>query len=144
MVSRTPDHAALDVDRALDRAAAAIRGASRVTLACHVTPDGDALGSTLALHHVLRAAGIDSVASFPSPFVVAPHYRELPGLDLLTPPDLVDREPEVLVTFDCGSLDRLGELETSAKAAGELVVVDHHASNERYGTINVIDVDAAA
>jgi phosphoesterase RecJ-like protein len=50
----------------------------------------------------------------------------------------------VLVTFDCGSLDRLGELETSAKAAGELVVVDHHASNERYGTINVIDVDAAA
>jgi len=143
-VTQGLDRSEQGVEVALGRAAQAIAGASRVTLVCHVNPDGDALGSTLGLHHVLRAAGVDSVASFPSPFVVAPHYRELPGLDLLTPPELVDREPEVLVTFDCGSLDRLGELETSAKAAGELVVVDHHASNERYGTINVIDVDAAA
>jgi phosphoesterase RecJ-like protein len=144
MVTQASDRSERDVEVALGRAARAIANASRVTLVCHVNPDGDALGSTLGLHHVLRAAGVDSVASFPSPFVVAPHYRELPGLDLLTPPQLVDLEPEVLVTFDCGSLDRLGELETSAKAAGELVVVDHHASNERYGTINVIDVDAAA
>ena len=140
-VPEPPDQ---NVDAALTRAAKAISAASRVTLVCHVNPDGDALGSTLGLHHVLRAAGVDSVASFPSPFVVAPHYRELPGLDLLTPPELVDREPEVLATFDCGSTDRLGELETSAKGAGELIVVDHHASNARYGTINVIDVDAAA
>jgi phosphoesterase RecJ-like protein len=144
MVTQASDRSERDVEVALGRAARAIANASRVTLVCHVNPDGDALGSTLGLHHVLRAAGVDSVASFPSPFVVAPHYRELPGLDLLTPPQLVDLEPEVLVTFDCGSLDRLGELETSAKAAGQLVVVDHHASNERYGTINVIDVDAAA
>jgi phosphoesterase RecJ-like protein len=144
MVTQASDRSEQDVEAALGRAARAIANASRVTLVCHVNPDGDALGSTLGLHHVLRAAGVDSVASFPSPFVVAPHYRELPGLDLLTPPQLVDLEPEVLVTFDCGSLDRLGELETSAKAAGQLVVVDHHASNERYGTINVIDVDAAA
>jgi bifunctional oligoribonuclease and PAP phosphatase NrnA len=144
MVTQASDRSEQGVEVALGRAAQAIADASRVTLVCHVNPDGDALGSTLGLHHVLRAAGVDSVASFPSPFVVAPHYRELPGLDLLTPPQLVDLEPEVLVTFDCGSLDRLGELETSAKAAGELVVVDHHASNERYGTINVIDVDAAA
>lgn len=143
-MTQASDRSEQDVEAALGRAARAIANASRVTLVCHVNPDGDALGSTLGLHHVLRAAGVDSVASFPSPFVVAPHYRELPGLDLLTPPQLVDLEPEVLVTFDCGSLDRLGELETSAKAAGELVVVDHHASNERYGTINVIDVDAAA
>lgn len=143
-MTQASDRSEQDVEVALGRAARAIANASRVTLVCHVNPDGDALGSTLGLHHVLRAAGVDSVASFPSPFVVAPHYRELPGLDLLTPPQLVDLEPEVLVTFDCGSLDRLGELETSAKAAGELVVVDHHASNERYGTINVIDVDAAA
>ena len=116
-----------------------------MTLLCHVNPDGGALlGSTLALHHVLLAAGVDSVASFPSPFVVAPHYRDLPGLNLLTPPELADHEPEVMVTFDCGDLARLGDLETNAKAARELIVIDHHASNERYGTINVIDVKAAA
>ena len=133
-----------ETDAELTRAAHAIANAARVTLVCHVNPDGDALGSTLALHHVLRAAGVDSVASFPMPFVVAPHYRDLPGLDLLTPPDQIDREPEVMATFDCGDLARLGDLETNAKAAEELIVVDHHASNARYGTINVIDVNAAA
>jgi len=133
-----------EVRSGLAAAASAIKAASRVTLMCHVSPDGDALGSTLALHHVLRAAGIPSVASFPSPFIVAPHYRDLPGLELLTPPELVDSEPEVVITFDCGDLARLGDLETNAKAAHELIVIDHHASNARYGTTNVIDVNAAA
>jgi bifunctional oligoribonuclease and PAP phosphatase NrnA len=131
-------------EHALVRAANAIEGASVVALACHVAPDGDALGSMLALHHVLRAAGRHSVASFPAPFVVAPHYRELPGLDLLTPPADFPGEPEVMVTFDCGSVGRLGELERCAKAARELIVIDHHLSNDRYGTINVIDPQAAA
>ena len=140
----SPAQADLPLGDALALARRAIARAARVVLTCHVNPDGDALGSMLALHHVLLAAGVKSVASFPSPFVVAPHYRDLPGLDLLTPPDLVELEPPVLITFDSGSLSRLGDLETRAKAASELIVVDHHASNERYGTINVIDEKAAA
>lgn len=128
----------------LTRAIEAIGSASRVALACHVSPDGDALGSMLALHHALRAAGRDSVASFPEPFDVAPHYRRLPGLDLLTPPSDFPLEPEVMVTFDCGSFDRLGDLVEPAKRAGELVVLDHHASNDRFGTINVVEPEAAA
>ena len=133
-----------DVDASLARAAEAIDGAGVVALACHVNPDGDALGSMLGLFHVLRAARGDVVASFPPPFLVAPHYRELPGLDLLTKPEDFPAEPEVMVTFDCGSLGRLGALQASAKAAHELIVLDHHVSNTRYGTINVIDPDAAA
>jgi phosphoesterase RecJ-like protein len=133
-----------EVDTALKRAARAIDGADVVALACHVNPDGDALGSMLGLFHVLRAAGRDVVASFPPPFAVAPHYRELPGLDLLTKPDDFPAAPDVMVTFDCGSLGRLGELQASAEAAHELIVLDHHVSNTRYGTINVIDPDAAA
>jgi len=133
-----------DIDEMLQRAAQVILAADEVALACHVNPDGDALGSMLALHHVLRGAGVHSTASFSQPFVVAPHYRELPGLDLLTAPERFPREPEVMVTFDSGSLARLGDLEPSAKAASELVVIDHHVSNQRYGTINVIDPDAAA
>jgi phosphoesterase RecJ-like protein len=132
------------VDDALTRAAKAIKEADTVALACHVNPDGDALGSMLALHHVLRGAGRRSVASFPEPFVVAPHYRELPGLDLLTPPAEFPARPDVMATFDCGSLARLDELGAPARAAGELIVVDHHISNDRFGTINVIDPAAAA
>jgi bifunctional oligoribonuclease and PAP phosphatase NrnA len=128
----------------LERAAAVIRGARSVALACHVSPDGDALGSMLGMHHVLLAAGVETVSSFSEPFTVAPHYRELPGLDLLTPPDDFPTEPDVMITFDSGALSRLGDLERPAKAARELVVLDHHVSNERYGSINVIVPDAAA
>jgi bifunctional oligoribonuclease and PAP phosphatase NrnA len=132
------------VDGALTRAAKAIDAAEVVALACHVTPDGDALGSVLALHHVLVAAGKPSIASFPKPFRVAPHYRDLPGLELLVPPEEFPDRPDVMITFDCGSLDRLGGLRPAAEAAGELIVVDHHISNDRYGSINVIDPAAAA
>jgi phosphoesterase RecJ-like protein len=134
----------VSVDADLASAARAIDGADVVALACHVNPDGDALGSMLGLFHVLRAAGRDVVASFPPPFVVAPHYRGLPGLELLTKPEDFPAAPAVMVTFDCGSLGRLGALQCAAEAAGELVVLDHHVSNTRYGTINVIDPDAAA
>lgn len=128
----------------IDRAAERIATASSVALACHVGPDGDALGSMLAMHHLCRANGKPSIASFPEPFVVAPHYLFLPGLDLITKPADFPASPELMMTFDCGSLGRLGGLAAPAQAAAELIVVDHHLSNERYGTINVIDVDAAA
>jgi bifunctional oligoribonuclease and PAP phosphatase NrnA len=135
---------AAGVELAVRQAVQAIDGATRVALACHVSPDGDALGSMLGLYHVLLADQRNVLASFPNPFVVAPHYRELPGLGLLTRPEDFPPEPEVMVTFDCGSLGRLGDLEPAAKAAHELVVIDHHISNDRYGTINLIDPEAAA
>lgn len=126
------------------KAAAVIGDAGRVALACHVSPDGDALGSMLALHHVLRAAGRDSVAAFAGPQVVGPHYRELPGLDTLSHPAQFPAGPEVMVTLDCGSIERLGELAGPARAANELVVIDHHLSNTRFGSIHLVDAGAAA
>ncbi|HEX5266407.1 MAG TPA: bifunctional oligoribonuclease/PAP phosphatase NrnA [Acidimicrobiales bacterium] len=133
-----------DVDEALDRAVAAIEGASLVALACHVWPDGDALGSMFAMHHLAGAHGRPTLVSWPEPQQVAPHYAFLPGLDSVTKAADFPDAPEVMVTFDSGSIDRLGSLVPAARAAGELIVVDHHASNTRYGSINVIDPDAAA
>jgi phosphoesterase RecJ-like protein len=129
---------------ALERATAAIASAPTLALACHQTPDGDALGSMLALHLLARAAGKRSVASWPEPFVAGAHYSFLPGLDQVTKPADFPHDPPLMVTFDCGSLGRLGELAPWAQRAGELVVVDHHATNEGYGTVNLIDPDAAA
>jgi len=129
---------------ALERAAAVIETSPLVALACHVTPDGDALGSMLAMHLLCRSQGKESVASWPEPFEVAPHYTYLPGLDSVTKPADFPETPSVMVTFDCGSLDRLNELGDSARQARELIVVDHHATNKNYGTINLLDPDAAA
>lgn len=131
-------------DADLDQAVAAIEAADALALACHVSPDGDALGSLLAMHHLCRANGKPSIASWAEPAEAAPHYSFMPGLDLKTPPADFPDAPDVMVTFDCGSLQRLGGLAGPAKAAGELIVVDHHASNDRYGSINVVDPDAAA
>jgi phosphoesterase RecJ-like protein len=75
---------------------------------------------------------------------VPAQYAFLPGLDLLSPPADFPEEPALLVTFDTGSVDRLGSLAGVVERAGCVLVVDHHASNTRYGTVNLVDPDAAA
>lgn len=133
-----------DAISAMQRAVEVVQGADSLALACHVGPDGDALGSLLAMHHLCRANGMASVASWSEPFEVAPHYRFLPGLELAVKPADFPTSPAVMLTFDCGSIRRLGDLEDAARHAGELVVLDHHASNDHYGSVNLIDAGAAA
>jgi phosphoesterase RecJ-like protein len=129
-------------------ALAAIGGATEVALLCHVGPDGDALGSMLGLGAALRANGVAVAASFGTangqPFAVPATYSFLPALDLLVEPADFPTAPEVLVTFDTGSLDRLGSLADRVAASSTSVVVDHHATNTRYGTVNLVDTAAAA
>jgi phosphoesterase RecJ-like protein len=130
------------------RAVKAIDGASQVCLACHVRPDADALGSMLAVLHALgsRPGGAPTVvASFgDEPFEVPAILRFLPGVDLLTAPSRYPARPEVMLSFDAASADRLGVLTGPAMAANELIVLDHHASNTRFGSINLVDPTAAA
>ena len=132
-------------EAALHRAVEAVRAnTGTLALACHHTPDGDALGSMLAIHHLASAAGHHVVSSWPEPFVVAPHYSFLPGLELVTKPADFPVVPDLMITLDCGSIGRLGELGPPSQAARELIVIDHHVTNDGYGTINVIDPDAVA
>jgi phosphoesterase RecJ-like protein len=131
------------------RAVAILGSAREVCLACHVRPDGDALGSMLAVAHALRLRAASSgqrvIASFgDDPFEIPRILRFLPGADLLSPPDSYPDRPEVMVTFDAASADRLGLLEARAARADELIVLDHHASNTRFGTLHLIDPAAAA
>jgi len=131
------------------RAVRILDSAPEICLACHVRPDGDALGSMLAVAHALRLRAGSSaqrvIASFgDQPFEVPKILRFLPGADLLSPPESYPERPQVMVTFDAASADRLGLLEGSAARADELIVLDHHASNTRFGTLHLIDAGAAA
>lgn len=128
---------------AIEEAARAISSSESLALACHVGPDGDALGSMLGLGLAARNAGKSVLASFGSPFTVPPNLAFLPT-DLLVPPGQLPDEPETMVVFDAGSADRLGELAVKAGAAGTLVVLDHHVTNEGFGDVAVIDENAAA
>jgi phosphoesterase RecJ-like protein len=127
-------------------ATGALLSAGEVLLTCHLGPDGDALGSMLAVAHALRAAGRPAVASYSNPFTLPGSLAGLPGFDrdLLTPPERAPAAPDLLVTFDTGSADRLGDLAGRIDTAGAVLVVDHHVTNTRYGTLHLVDPAAPA
>ncbi|MFF5206290.1 bifunctional oligoribonuclease/PAP phosphatase NrnA [Streptosporangium sp. NPDC000396] len=128
-----------------DRAVELISSSDEIALACHISPDGDALGSMLAVGLALRAAGKQVTASFGERrFTVPRLLRFLPGQDLLVEPGDYPAAPELMVTFDVPIVDRLGMLSGNAGKARELVVVDHHRSNTGFGTVNLVDPAAAA
>lgn len=134
----------MSIDRSvIEEAARAIAGADRVALACHVGPDGDALGSMLALAIAAENAGKEVVASFGSPFVMPPSLSFLPTVAMVPPQDFPSA-PELMVVLDAGSQERLGELGSNASDAGTLVVIDHHVTNEGFGDIAIVDPVAAA
>jgi phosphoesterase RecJ-like protein len=132
-------------ERDWDDAVRLLDQADEVALLCHVGPDGDALGSMLGLGAALRGKGVTVVASFGDERMSVPSsYAYLPAQDLLVKPEDFPAAPALLVTFDTGSADRLGSLADRLETAGTTLVLDHHASNTRYGTVNLVEPAAAA
>lgn len=127
----------------IEEATRAVSTAKSLALACHVGPDGDALGSMIGLGLAAKNAGIQVIASFGSPYVIPPSLSFLP-LDLLVPTGDFPPNPDVMVVLDAGSADRIGDLAGSADAASTLVVLDHHVTNSGFGDIAVVDPSAAA
>lgn len=129
----------------LQRAADILSDADEVALACHMNPDADALGSMLGLSNHLRGRGAVTVCSYGNEPLDLPRWAALlPGTDHVIPPSTFPAEPAVMVTCDCASFDRLGVLGASASRAGELIWIDHHRSNDGYGTVRLVDPDASS
>ena len=119
--------------------------ADEVALLCHVGPDGDALGSLLAMGLALRRMGKRVVGSWGDDhLLVPPMYTYLPGQDLLVESGDFPVDPPLLVTFDTGSIDRLGSLAPVIDKADAVVMIDHHVSNTLFGSVNVLAPNAAA
>ncbi|MGH8958580.1 MAG: DHH family phosphoesterase [Acidimicrobiia bacterium] len=129
---------------ALATAAQLLLEAPEITMTCHIGPDGDALGSMLGVALAAKEAGKAVLPTFGPPFELGPSYRFLPT-ELLVPPTEVSQEPEVMVTFDSGNIERLGDLAPHAASARKLIVLDHHAAGSGgFGHINLVDPKAAA
>jgi phosphoesterase RecJ-like protein len=127
----------------LQAAVAALREHDRFLVVTHENPDGDALGSLLAMTLALRDLGKDAVmylaAGPPLPREYA--FMRLDGLVRELPEDLEDR---VLVAVDCAKADRMGP-DTSPVDRAKLVVdIDHHHDNTRFGDFNLIVADASS
>lgn len=117
--------------------------AERLLFFLHISPDGDSIGSTLAMVHSLRQVGKTAIAVGVDP--VPRIYRFLPGWNnLFVPFYEVDGEWDLAVFLDCGDLKRVGAAQPLVSKARRNLNIDHHATNEAYGEYNYLDFSAAA
>ena len=124
-------------------AATALRAHQHIVVACHESPDGDALGSLVGCGRALRDAGWDVVLWAPGEAPLPADYAWLGYDDFVreAPADLSER---LLLTLDCGSALRLGrDGETVVARAKSSVNIDHHADNTHFAAVNVVDPVAA-
>jgi phosphoesterase RecJ-like protein len=96
----------------------------------------------LALALVLEQAGKSVEVSFAAPADLPESLRTLPGGHLLVGPDAMRRDADLVVTVDIPSINRLGTLQKLAEPGREVLVIDHHASNQLFGSANYVDASA--
>jgi bifunctional oligoribonuclease and PAP phosphatase NrnA len=123
-------------------AAELLSAAATIGVVCHVHPDADTIGAGLALATVLDQIGKQVEVSFGAPETLPESLRSLPGCRLLVSPDSMRRDVDLLVTVDVPSVKRLGSLSDLAGPGQQLLVIDHHASNDMFGTANFVDLSA--
>jgi phosphoesterase RecJ-like protein len=134
-VTPTGNNPALAVDR--------LRSARRVLLTCHRNPDGDAIGSELALAELASAFGIETVIVNRDPAPI--NLAKLPGVEAVVvaetlPPDFPEGF-DLVVTVECPELDRAG---FDGLDRVPILNIDHHMANPAYGEVNYLDEKAPA
>ncbi|MEJ5297294.1 MAG: bifunctional oligoribonuclease/PAP phosphatase NrnA [Armatimonadota bacterium] len=124
----------------LEAAVDELRRAGRILITTHINPDGDAIGSSLGLMHLLRAAGKDAVVASHDGY--GGRYGFLPGAEEIV------RFPagsfDLGVAVDCGNVDRVGSVKDSLLACGRVMRIDHHAVGDPFGDVEYLDTSAAA
>ena len=116
---------------------AEIRQADKLLLTTHENPDGDALGSLLAMHEILLQLGKDSVMYMsPEEFPLPWEYRSFQFDNLVgaSPEDVGER---TIVFLDCGNIDRM-PVDFLQEEGLHILNIDHHHDNTRFGTVNLV------
>jgi len=126
-------------DASLAQVAGAIRARHRFVVVSHARPDGDAIGSQVAMALALRAMGKDvrMVAHDPAP----QQMRDFPGVSEIQLMDRLDDLGDAVIFMECGDVRRPG---VEGLDRGFIINIDHHPGNALYGAMNCIDLSAAA
>ncbi|MGB9358494.1 MAG: bifunctional oligoribonuclease/PAP phosphatase NrnA [Acidimicrobiia bacterium] len=130
-------------EEAWDAAIAEMNRANRIGVVGHVRPDGDAIGSMVAIALAARGEGKDAVASFGKPFVLGSEFRFL-DQSVLVPPEEFPTDLDLAIVCDTGVLDRVGSVGSAVSSARRLLVIDHHLTPGTIGDVRVVDPEAAA
>ena len=130
------------MDRRFDEVLEKIRGSRSILVVSHVNPEGDAVGSLLGLVLALRSMGKDATPYLEDDVPLV--YRFLPGADEVLH-DLEGKGPfDVICAVDCGKKERLGTAIERISNSTFMINLDHHATNNRFGDLNVIEAGASA
>lgn len=127
---------------ALGRLAEELKKASEVALFSHVSPDGDCIGSMLAVGLALEELG--KSVKFYNPDPVPRNLAFLPGASRITAWHEGIALPQTLLFVDCADLQRASIDATQIPGQATCLNLDHHVSNENFGHINLVDPEAAA
>lgn len=125
----------------LNEILAAIHASQRCLITTHESPDGDAIGSALGLSSYLTKIGKTVTVHVIDP--VPALYAFLPGAESVRQ-NLPDDHFDITFVLDVGEYRRAGKQIAAAQHLGTVVNIDHHASCELFGTLNLIDTSAAA
>ena len=129
----------MKADSTVKQMADLINEAESFLITVHESPDGDAVGSMLALGGLLKLTGKNVVMY--SPDVIPNKLRFLNGWDQIR----IEHQPingitfDVMIMLDCGDRARSGDHITKFKAYKKLINIDHHVSNNAFGDLNYID-----
>lgn len=121
-------------------AAQKIHAADRILISSHVHPDGDTMGSLLALG--LGLLSIDKNVVMVSPDGIPPRYRFLPGTELVL--DHWEGKAGLAIAVDCGTIRQLGKFAKTFGQAADTIQIDHHDFADVFGKLLVADHSAAA
>jgi phosphoesterase RecJ-like protein len=119
-----------------------IKAADRILVASHAEPDGDAVGSLLALGLALEKIGKRTTLYNAS--VIPAVYQFLPGVARITRRMPAADGCDAAIILDCGDLSRIGPDWPEAAKIPVIINIDHHITNTRFGHAQVIDGDACA
>jgi phosphoesterase RecJ-like protein len=127
---------------ALDQVLGELRAAAKLIVVTHENPDGDALGSLVAMREILTAVGKDCLIFMAARELPLPQeYRFLALSNLVSapPPDIDER---TIVFLDCGNLER-NPAEAFQRPGVRILNIDHHHDNTRFGTVNLVVPEAS-
>ena len=119
-----------------------IKTSRRILVASHAEPDGDCLGSLVALG--LALSKLDKAITMFNQSPIPAVYRFLPGVERIQRRIKEAADYDLAIILDCGDIIRVGDDNTNINQIPVVINIDHHISNTGFGDLQLIDTDACA
>ena len=126
----------------MERITNQLLSSNHILLASHTNPDGDAVGSTIALGILLSK--IDKKITLYNESSIPAVYRFLPRVDMIKKSINPHNVFDTAIILDCGDLHRIGTMASKVNNIPAIINIDHHISNSRFGNFQLIDASASS